>query len=48
MKRILHRNPLTQFYLNRIYWNGIIAATFADLDEINRQIRKDNILRRVA
>ncbi|MBP2635011.1 MAG: hypothetical protein H6Q72_918 [Firmicutes bacterium] len=48
MLRVTHKNPLSQYYFNKIYWASIIATTFAELDQINRQIRKDNIIGRVA
>ncbi|WP_169717642.1 hypothetical protein SPSIL_014830 [Sporomusa silvacetica DSM 10669] len=48
MKRILHRNPRTQKYLNTIFLAGISSVTFADLDKLNDQRRKDAIVRRQA
>ena len=48
MKRILHRNPRTQKYLDKICLKGTTSDTFAELDRLNEQQRKDNIVRRVA
>jgi len=48
MKRILHRNPRTQKYLDKVCLAGTTSDTFAELDELNNQRRKDAIVWRVA